>query len=308
MSDNPQSFASPEEEIEYWKNLYLKKESEFKEMESNFEEFQESSHELEHVMDEELKRSEKKVGDLSNLVAKLQTELDLTKNKARTAISESERLITKLQEEVEVLQKSQNKLTEFKRKLEQENDDLEEREREHTESIQQLNENLEKALLSKILLESQIEDLSEQKNMEDIQRLKDEVLDLKSELTVREAKLAAISKRLSLNREDLTLLDDQDLKLSASLNNFTEMGKMDGNSNLSDEPASPTPSSPTSPADNVDSTAPSLFGDMLDIMKDIEERLTAFKTECGNMFQNVKSLPIKASAAHKQQKNAVAVS
>jgi len=29
-------------------------------MESNFEEFQESSHELEHVMDEELKRSEKK--------------------------------------------------------------------------------------------------------------------------------------------------------------------------------------------------------------------------------------------------------
>jgi len=60
MSDNPQSFASPEEEIEYWKNLYLKKESEFKEMESNFEEFQESSHELEHVMDEELKRSEKK--------------------------------------------------------------------------------------------------------------------------------------------------------------------------------------------------------------------------------------------------------
>jgi len=279
-------------------------------MESNFEEFQESSHELEHVMDEELKRSEKKVGDLSNLVAKLQTELDLTKNKARTAISESERLIAKLQEEVEVLQKSQNKLTEFKRKLEQENDDLEEREREHTESIQQLNENLEKALLSKILLESQIEDLSEQKNMEDIQRLKDEVVDLKSELTVREAKLAAISKRLSLNREDLTLLDDQDMKLSAALNNFMESGKPDSILGLPDGATSPTPNSPTSPTDNVDSTTPSLFGDMLDIMKDIEERLTIFKTECGNMFQNVKALPgAKGSAATKQvQKTAVAVS
>jgi len=279
-------------------------------MESNFEEFQESSHELEHVMDEELKRSEKKVSDLSNLVSKLQTELDLTKNKARTAISESERLVTKLQEEVEVLQKSQNKLTEFKRKLEQENDDLEEREREHTESIQQLNENLEKALLSKILLESQIEDLSEQKNVEDIQRLKDEVVDLKSELTVREAKLAAISKRLSLNREDLTLLDDQDMKLSAALNNFMESGKPEGNLGLPDGATSPTPNSPTSPADNVDSTTPSLFGDMLDIMKDIEERLTVFKTECGNMFQNVKSLPNpKGGPATKQvQKTAVAVS
>jgi len=41
------------------------------------------------------------VSDLSNLVSKLQTELDLTKNKARTAISESERLIAKLQEEVD---------------------------------------------------------------------------------------------------------------------------------------------------------------------------------------------------------------
>ena len=75
------TFASPEEEIQYLKNRVVELEKEVKENKNEFDEFQESSRELEHELETQLEQSEAKIKEFRSLTARLQKENDTLKDK-----------------------------------------------------------------------------------------------------------------------------------------------------------------------------------------------------------------------------------
>ena len=76
-----QSFASPEEEIQFWKEKAETFEKEAKEVKEELEEFRESSRELEHELETQLEQSEGKIKQFSSLTSRLQLENEQLKDK-----------------------------------------------------------------------------------------------------------------------------------------------------------------------------------------------------------------------------------
>lgn len=78
MSDDETvpTFKTSQEEIDYWKNKYNTKSTEYKELEESFEEFQDSSRELEKEMEKDLERSEKRLSEVTSQYHKLKAESD----------------------------------------------------------------------------------------------------------------------------------------------------------------------------------------------------------------------------------------
>jgi len=82
MSDDedvPTSFGSAEEEARFWKTRYNAKCEELKELDKTFEEFQESSRDLEEELDRELEESKKRAKQVESEFSryKLQVEDNL---------------------------------------------------------------------------------------------------------------------------------------------------------------------------------------------------------------------------------------
>ena len=75
------SFASPEEEIQFWKDKVTVLEKEAKEIKEEFEEFQEGSRELEHELETQLEQSETKIKEFRSLTNRLQHENEQLKDK-----------------------------------------------------------------------------------------------------------------------------------------------------------------------------------------------------------------------------------
>lgn len=71
-------FKSPTEEIQYWKSKYQQKVQEFNDLEESFNDFQDSSRELEKEMEKDLERSEKRLSEVTSQYHKLKAESDAT--------------------------------------------------------------------------------------------------------------------------------------------------------------------------------------------------------------------------------------
>ena len=76
-----QSFASPEEEIQFWKDKAAVLEKEAKEIKEEFQEFQEGSRELELELETQLEQSEAKIKEFRSLTNRLQHENEQLKDK-----------------------------------------------------------------------------------------------------------------------------------------------------------------------------------------------------------------------------------
>ena len=153
-----QTFASPEEEIQFWKNKVGSLENEAKEIKEEFEEFQEGSRELEHELETQLEQSETKIKDFRSLTNRLQHENEQLKDKLEQCHKEyhfqvkknqlflrPSRMIiilffswkewiwllylffqvTELQTELAEIKAIKDQLNKYIRELEQQNDDLE---------------------------------------------------------------------------------------------------------------------------------------------------------------------------------------
>jgi SMC interacting uncharacterized protein involved in chromosome segregation len=79
--DHRTTFASQEEEIQYWKNRVVNLEKEAKDAKEEFQEFQEGSRELEHELETQLEQSEAKIKEFRSLTNRLQQENDQLKDK-----------------------------------------------------------------------------------------------------------------------------------------------------------------------------------------------------------------------------------
>merc|ERR1712063_165290 len=103
-------------------------------------------------------------------------------------MGESMRTISRLQEELRELRELSEALGVEKRKLEQENDDLERRERELSASVHDLQERVDVGTEKSVIMNLELEELRVS-SQEVIQRLKDEIRDQKHELSIRSLEL-----------------------------------------------------------------------------------------------------------------------
>jgi len=195
MSDTEDNiqFSSPEEEGQYWKTKCKAKVKELKELEETFNEFQDSSKDLEKEMEREIERSEKQVKETTSNFRKLKDEFEEFKEKSRRTAEDSGRMIHNLQEDSEKIKKVKRELEMEKQKVEEENDNLERREREANASIHDLTDKLNKLMEETAWLTTELEE-QKQKTMEIIQRNKDEIRDLRLELALLSDRATPVTK------------------------------------------------------------------------------------------------------------------
>jgi len=174
-------FQNQMEELDYLRTKVQEKEKELQDLEETFNDFQQSSKELESEMERELTTNEKKLKDMSSLYHRLKSEHDEMIEKSRRIAEDSGKMIHNLQDETESLKKATKDLRREKQRLEQENDQLERRVREAEASLHDLTEKMNKTLEENSFLQTELED-SKNRSQESIQRMKDEMKDIRLEL------------------------------------------------------------------------------------------------------------------------------
>jgi len=180
---------SAEEQVQYWKDLYQKKSKEYEDLEQEFNEFRDSSKELEATLEGDLDKTEKKLKELTTQYNRLKTEHEEAMDRSRRVAEESSKMIHTLQDESSSLKTRVSGLQKERVALEQLNDDLERRERELHATATDLTDKLNKVLEDNAWLQTELEEHNWQ-HKEVMQRMKDENRSLREELSLAEARRA----------------------------------------------------------------------------------------------------------------------
>jgi len=174
--DQRREFATPNDEIIYWRDK-------FNELQSEFNEFQESSRELEIEYETQIKQLETKGREYEKKCLKLESENDQLRNKYSVYVNDTQLKLKEYQEQISTLTASNTQLTNYIRKLEQSNDDLERAQRALSASLADSESRLNQQIEKNVLLENE---LSEKEHLECmVQRLKEEARDLRHELIAK---------------------------------------------------------------------------------------------------------------------------
>lgn len=222
-----QSFASPEEEIQFWKEKAETFEKEAKEVKEELEEFRESSRELEHELETQLEQSEGKIKQFSSLTSRLQLENEQLKDKLEQCHKEYHFQVTELQTELAEIKAIKDQLNKYIRELEQQNDDLERAKRSTLASLEDFEGRLNTAIERNAFLESELDEKEALKAA--VQRMKDETRDLKLELkvlTTTATSESSVDPASSPPDNDKSLLQ---MKLEQN-NNMKQNGQVNGKS------------------------------------------------------------------------------
>jgi len=118
---------------------------------------------------------------------KLKEETQDSIQKSRRNADDSNKMTHSLQDEIEKLKQTQKELLKDKQRLEQENDSLERRERVANASVQDLTEKLNKMIEDNAWLQTEVDEHTT-KDQETMQRMKDEIRELKLELSLTTGK------------------------------------------------------------------------------------------------------------------------
>eukprot|EP01094_Clydonella_sp_ATCC50884_P027213 TRINITY_DN7723_c0_g1_i3.p2 TRINITY_DN7723_c0_g1~~TRINITY_DN7723_c0_g1_i3.p2 ORF type:complete len:133 (+),score=57.83 TRINITY_DN7723_c0_g1_i3:540-938(+) len=129
MAEEVPEFADAVEEAAYWKLQFETKELEYLDLEETFEEFQQTSKAVEEEMEKELESTESKLKDAERQLEKFRMEYKKEKDKTRNLRRQSTQQLTTMEDDLGSLLTKEKKLRFKCQKLEQENDDLEQRHR-----------------------------------------------------------------------------------------------------------------------------------------------------------------------------------
>lgn len=252
-----------------WEAMYQEKCKECEELTEELDEHRTSSKEIEEMLTADLDKAESDVGSLKKERDKLQDEKSTSQTKFSQEKSE---LVDELESLKASLAEGHEALANLKdthRKLEQENDDLERRSREGENHAETTETSLEQVIEEKVLLEADLEDVVND-GREKEQRLRDEIRDLSTELTITKAKLTPRP-----GGPGGPLLPHNGLN----------------------SPATPIPYTPGSAAASPLSTRGlAVIGDMLQRVKDMEERLSGCRSSLGQMLSE-RNTPTKSPTA-----------
>nr|XP_040576525.1 LOW QUALITY PROTEIN: nuclear distribution protein nudE-like 1-B [Lepeophtheirus salmonis] len=264
--EDDESFASPEEEIRYWKEKASELDK-VKETRHELDEFQEGSRELEAELEMQLDLVEKKNKDLKSMSNRLQMENDQLKDKLEQSHREYNSRIKDLQDELSEIRSIKEKLHKYVRELEQENDDLERAKRSTVASLEDFEIRMNAAIERNVYLESELDEKEALKSA--VQRLKDETKDLRSELKI--------------------LAPDNDKAAAAVVDSNKNNTDMPEYHKSNEGPLVSPPSTPDSSTPNAQSPlAPSARISALNIVGDLLRKVGALELKlvsCRNMVK-----------------------
>lgn len=174
------NFASPQDEIDYLR-------SRLKQCQNEFDEFRESSTDLEAELEAQIRQFDIKNQESTNLISRLQDENDQLKYKYAKYYAETQQQLNQNQTQLSEVNAHNDRLTNYIRELEQSNDDLERAKRALAASLEDFEGQLNQQLERNVLLENEV---SEKEELEAIiQRLKEDARDLRLELVVKQKSL-----------------------------------------------------------------------------------------------------------------------
>jgi len=256
------------------------KERELKELQEEFDEFQASSKELEAEISADLDKAEEQLEAEKRENERLREQ----KDSIQTKLSEEKRELVddleKLKSELAAERKAHADLKKKHQALEQQNDQLERKEREQGSQVETQQGELEEVIEQKVMLETKFEETVEE-GREKEQRLRDEIRDLSSELSVTKAKLTP--------RPGLPVVPTL---------SFSGVGT----------PATPVGTAPFTPgsatASPLSTRGLAVIGDMLQRVKDMEERLAGCRSSLGQMLSERKT-PTPTKGSHSNSPVAV---
>lgn len=161
------------------------------ELEAELEEFQQSSRDLERELEAQLEQSEKRNSDLTAANNRLTLEVENLKLKLNEVTTSTSDHISELEQDLRVTKETNEQLILEIRELEQSNDALERAQRALAASLEDFESKFNEQIEKNVFLECELGEKSELEIM--IQRLKDEVRDLKQELQIQEQRSAEIA-------------------------------------------------------------------------------------------------------------------
>jgi len=285
-----QSFASPEEEIQFWKDKAAVFEKEAKEIKEEFQEFQEGSRELELELETQLEQSEAKIKEFRSLTNRLQHENEQLKDKLEQCHKEYHFQVTELQTELAEIKAIKDQLNKYIRELEQQNDDLERAKRSTLASLEDFEGRMNSAIERNAFLESELDEKESLKAA--VQRMKDETRDLKSELKVLTTSDPPVSSPPDNDKSLLQMKMERNNNLngkSSPDSNKHAAEVSNGEKDIASSPILDTPpsSSKTSPRHNSTLT-PSARLSALNIVGDLLRKVGALELKLSSCRNIVK--------------------
>ncbi|KAH0947405.1 hypothetical protein HN011_009779 [Eciton burchellii] len=207
MDIDPPEFFSKDDEIQYWMNLAHRMHQRKDDVERELEEFQENSQMLEKELETSLEQAEKTNRELRQRNSRLATEVE----QLRTRLDQQSTDCAMFQGKAQDLQQQHDHLLKYVREIEQKNDDLERAHRINRVTEEEIEAKFNLAIEKNALLESELDEKEGLKII--VQRLMDEVRDLKQEIQIHERHHADNNK--SIDRVRNNIVDSN--KLQAEL-------------------------------------------------------------------------------------------
>lgn len=230
MDEGIPSFASKDEEIQYWKDLAVQFQTGLEEaredarqVERELEEFQENSHQLEKELETQLEQADKTIRELRTRNNRLQLDSDMLKDSFEQTKRQNGLQICELQATLSEYRSHEESLLKYIREIEQKNDDLERSHRAMMTSVTEFEVKLNSAIERNALLESEQDEARAM-----VQRLKDEARDLKQEMKIRRSDMPdndkclervrspVDSNKLKVEMETQTVVPGSPLKMQQS--------------------------------------------------------------------------------------------
>ncbi|XP_043258245.1 nuclear distribution protein nudE homolog 1-A isoform X1 [Colletes gigas] len=180
MDIDPPQFVSKDDEVQYWMDLAHQIHRRKEDVERELEEFQENSQLLEKELEVSLEQAEKANRELRQRNTRLATEVE----QLRTRLDQQTSDCAMFQGKAQDLQSQHDHLLKYIRELEQKNDDLERAHRINRVTEEEIEAKLNLAIEKNALLESELDEKEGLKVI--VQRLMDEIRDLKQEIQVQE--------------------------------------------------------------------------------------------------------------------------
>lgn len=180
MEIDPPQFSSKDDEIQYWMDLAHQMHQRKEDVERELEEFQENSQMLEKELETTLEQTEKTNRELRQRNTRLATEVE----QLRARLDQQTADCTRFQTQTQDFQVQHEQLVKYIRELEQKNDDLERAQRVNMVTEEEIEAKFNLAIEKNALLESELDEKEGLKVI--VQRLMDEIRDLKQEIQVQE--------------------------------------------------------------------------------------------------------------------------
>ncbi|KAF4033161.1 Kinesin motor domain [Phytophthora infestans] len=172
-----ESGSEEEDNVVYLREELRNKTQELKQMQDEFDEYTQSSHELELELEQELSRVEKRNTHLLSKNQYLERDLQIARNKLEEALDQTRQF----ENELQATRTELDTATQACRKLEQQQDELETQVRVLRATESDIRHKMEREMEEKVFLLSDQEELQHEHELA-TERFRTEIMDLKSEL------------------------------------------------------------------------------------------------------------------------------